>query len=176
MKQIDRDTHKVKSKNRYKTKTDKTQIVIGCSLRKSNYHINRMKHKEYGNSKRWNTYTISRSGKIYEHYDPQFYSDFLGMKDVDKKSISIVLENMGGLVKTPQGEFINWLNEKCLPEFVVEKRFMAQYYWEAITKEQYDSLHFLCGKLCDDFGIKKKIMEFHHPHKDVERFNRKIII
>ena len=69
MKRIDRQTHKVEDNNRYKSVTKKSQIIIALSLRKDDYHINRLKHKEFGNSKKWNTYSISRNGNVFEHFD-----------------------------------------------------------------------------------------------------------
>ena len=168
---INKETYKIKQENRYKTKGSKKQIVIGGSLRKNNYHINRLLHKEYGKTKKWNTYSISRNGEIFEHYDPQYYSDFLGIKDADKNSISILLENMGSLVKLPNGDYINWINELCEKEYVVEKNWMGQHYWESFTDAQYDSILQLSEKLCDDFNIPKKVIEFHHYHKDINKFN-----
>lgn len=166
---IDKETYKISSSNRYKTKTSKTQIVIGNSLRKKNYHINRLMHKEYGKTKKWNTYTITREGKIFQHYNPEYYSDFLGIKEADKKSISILLENMGALVKH-NNVYLNWLNETCEPELIIKKKFMGQYYWENITKEQYESLKFLVDFLMKEFKIENKIIDFHHHHKDVLKF------
>lgn len=166
---IDKETYKISSSNRYKTKTTKTQIVIGNSLRKKNYHINRLIHKEYGKTKKWNTYTITREGKIFQHYNPEYYSDFLGIKEADKKSISILLENMGALVKH-NNVYLNWLNETCEPELTIKKKFMGQYYWENITKEQYESLKFLVDFLMKEFKIENKIIDFHHHHKDVLKF------
>ena len=66
---IDSSTYKVKEENRYKTQTPKTQIVLATSLRKDSYHITRLLHKDFGKTKKWNTYTISRDGIIYQHYD-----------------------------------------------------------------------------------------------------------
>ena len=139
-------------------------------MRKNDYHINRLLHKDYGETKRWNTYTISRAGEIYEHYNPEYYSDFLNIKNVDKKSISIILENMGGLVNISQDKYVNWLDEVCETSKVVEKRFMGQRYWETIPSVQLQSLTMLCNHLCEKFDIEKKIILFHHYHQDVENF------
>ena len=87
---IEKELHKVSVDNRYKTKTVKTQIVLATSLRKADNHITRLKHKEYGKTKRWNTYTISRDGTVHQHFEAKLYSDFLGIKAGDKQSISIV--------------------------------------------------------------------------------------
>jgi len=108
---IDKKTHWVSIKNRYKTKPPKTQIVLGVSLRKENHHIIRLNHKEFGETKKWNTYTITRDGLVYQHYDPKYHTDFMGVKAGDKQSISIVFENMGHLFKTKEGKYLNWVDE-----------------------------------------------------------------
>ena len=122
---IDKETYKIKQENRYKTKTPKTQIVIAISLRKGSHHITRLQHKDYGKTKRWNTYTITRDGNVFQHYDDKFHTDFLGIKEGDKRSISIVLENMGALFQVGAHKRINWLNEVCEEENVIEREWLG---------------------------------------------------
>lgn len=170
MKHIDKETYKIKQENRYKSKPKKTQIIISFSLRKSNYHIVHLQHKEYGKSKKWNTYTISREGEIFEHYDPKFYTDFMGIKEVDKKSISVVLENMCSLAKDGN-TYINWLNEPCPEEKVKNKNFLGLKYWESFSEQQFESTVSLCKDLCNQFNIEKKAIDFHHYNSSVNKFN-----
>jgi len=170
MKHIDKETYKIKQINRYKNKTKKKQIIISFSLRKNNYHIIHSQNREYGKSKKWNTYTISREGNIYEHYNPEYYSDFMNIKKVDKKSISIVLENMCSVVKNNNGNYINWLNESCPKDVVIEKHFFGSKYWELIREKQYNSTIYLCNYLCEQFNIPKKIIDFHYYNENVEDF------
>lgn len=167
---IEKELHKIAPKNRYKAITKKTQIVIGLSLRKDDYHINRLKHKDYGETKKWCTYSISRFGDVVEHYAPKFYSDYLGIKEADKQSISIVLENMGALVKTVDGHYINWLNEVCPVKRVEEKTWLGQRYWEKFSEEQIESTVELCATLCEEFSIQPNVIDFHYPHKDMLNF------
>ena len=56
--EIDRTTYPATTKNYYKVDHAKTQIVIGFSLREGHNYILRMQNKEYGRSKKWNTYTV----------------------------------------------------------------------------------------------------------------------
>lgn len=167
---IDNETYCIPEVNRYKTQIAKTQIILGTSLRKDNNHIIRLQHKDYGKTKKWNTYTISRTGEIYQHYDPKFHSDFLGLKEFDKKSISVVLENMGCLFRTPTNKYINWLNEICDEQRVEEKQWLDYCFWEKITDEQLVSSVELCKYLCEEFNIPKVLIEFHHFHKDISKF------
>ena len=166
---IDKKTYKIKSHNRYTSKPSKSQIIISFGLRKNNYHTIHLQHKEYGKSKKWNTYSVSRDGEIFEHYDPKFYSDFMGIKDVDKKSISIVLDNMCSLVKNDH-TYMNWLNEVCPSDRVVERKFIGMNYWELFDDMQVESTAWLCKKLCEQFNIPKKVIEFHHHNESISNF------
>lgn len=167
---IDKETYKISGNNHYKSKTKKSQIVIGSSLRKDNYHIKRLQHKDYGKTKKWNTFTISRDGTVYQHYDDKYYSDFLGLKEGDKKSISIILENMGCLFETSSGKYMNWLNEFCDKNLVVEKEWLGYDFWEKYRDEQLESLVNLINILCDKHNIPKKFIEFHTYHKNTHKF------
>lgn len=168
---IDKQTYKVKKENYYKVKESKTQIIIANSMRKNNFHTVHMQHKEHGESKKWNTFTISREGVIYQHYDPKYYTDFLGIKKADKKSISIVLENMGGLYKNNENKYINWLNEECNEGLVVRKNFLGQMYWEEYGSDQIRNMINLCKHLTDEFDIRKKVIEIHFYYKKAIEYN-----
>ena len=170
MTHVDNVTYEVKEVNRYKTQTVKTQIVLATSLRKGSYHITRLLHKEYGKTKKWNTYTIGRDGTIYQHYDDKFHSDFLGIKEADKQSISVVLENMGHLVKN-NDIYSNWINEECEKELIAEKKWNIYQYWEMYTDVQIKSCVELCKFLCDKFKIKNNLIEFSSYHKDIHKYN-----
>lgn len=167
---IDDTTYKIKDNNHYKTQTAKTQIILGSSLRKNSHHITRLLHKEYGNTKRWNTYTVTREGIVYQHYDNKYYSDYLGIKEADKKSVSIVLENMGALYETSKDKYVNWLNEICDESNVVERKWLGFEYWEQYTDAQIESLAELCIELCTQFNIPKVCIDFNHYHKDTVKF------
>ncbi|MFW6243133.1 MAG: N-acetylmuramoyl-L-alanine amidase [bacterium] len=169
--EINKDKYKLDSNNYHKKKSDKTQIVLSFSLRKDDYHIKRLQKKEFGQTKEWNTFTISRNGDIYQHFDPKYYSNYIGDKFGNKLAITITLENMGSLVKLDNGTFINFLNEECDEENVVEKNWIGFNYWEKITNEQFNSVVELCNMLCDDFDIPKTCIEFNHYHKDIKNFN-----
>jgi len=167
---INKTKYKVKEVNRYKTKSVKTQIVLATSLRKKNHHVIRLQHKDYGNTKRWNTYTVSRSGIVYQHYDDKYHSDFLGVKEGDRKSISIVLENMGAVFETEDNRFVNWLNEICDNDVTEEYEWGGYTHWEKISVAQFKSVALLCGELCEKHNIPKKCFETHHHHKNITKF------
>jgi N-acetyl-anhydromuramyl-L-alanine amidase AmpD len=170
MMHIDSQTYEVKEINHYKTQNVKNQIVLATSLRKNSFHITRLLHKEFGKTKRWNTFTVSRDGIVYQHFNHKFHSDFLGIKEADKQSISIVLENMGSLFQTPTGKYINWLNEVCDEERVITKNWLGYSYWENFSDEQITSTANLCKQLCEEYNIPKVCIDFHYYHKDIVKF------
>ena len=170
---IDKDTYKIDTKNYYRSKFKKNQIIIAGSLRKENFHIKRLKHKRYGTTKEWCTYTISRDGTIYQHYDPKFYTDFMKNKEIDKHSISIMLENMGELVYDFAGD--KYLNaifyEECAETNVFEKNWKGYRYWEKYTEEQFYSLIDLCEYICEYIKIPLETMGFNIYHEETFKFN-----
>jgi len=167
---IDDKTYPIKEVNRYKNQTPKTQIVLASSLRKDHNHILRLQRRDYGNTKTWNTYTISREGIVYQHYDPMYHTDFLGIKDSDKQNITIVLENMGSLYKTPSGKYVNWINEICENDRVITKKWLGYTYWEKYDDIQIENAVKLCALLHERFGIPKKLIDFRQYHKDATAF------
>ena len=153
---IDRETYKISEKNYYKEEQPKSQIIISSSNRKSNNHLLRLLKKENGLTTNWNTYTITREGVIYEHYNPVYYSDFIGNQNIDIKSVSIVLENMGPLLYNDDHEsYYNDLNERFegTESDVFIKEWRGYKYYEPYTKEQYNATVFLSRLLCLELNI-----------------------
>lgn len=151
---IDKTTHKISCDNYYRSKPKKKQIILAGSLRGGSNHIKRLSKKSFGKTKKWCTFTISRDGKIYQHYNPIYYTDFMGIKEVDKHSISIVLENMGSLFYDDETEqWYNWIIETCEEELVFEKHWKGSRYWEEYSEEQFESTVKLCKYLCEEYNI-----------------------
>jgi N-acetyl-anhydromuramyl-L-alanine amidase AmpD len=168
---IDKETYKIDKKNYYSSRYKKKQIILADSLRKESYHIKRLYKKENGNTKKWCTFTVSREGQIYQHYNPIFYSDFFGDKEIDKHSISIVLENMSMVYYDVANEsYVNSLNEVCPIELVYEKPWKGCRYWEEYTNEQVDAVVELCDYLCDKYHIEKDTIGYNNYDPDSHLF------
>lgn len=159
-----------RTENYHKGKKKKQQIIIGNSLRFDDNHIYRLKNKDFGKSYKWPTFTIKRNGLIYQHFNDSYYSDFIGKKDVDSISISILLENMGWLRRV-DGVFYNWINEPIEHENEVGKKKWQGYdYWQKYPIEQIDQLKNLLLFLCDKHEIHKSVIGFHHYHKAIKNY------
>jgi len=168
---LDKTTYALESKNFHPSKTKKNQIIVGGSLRKGSNHIIHLLHKDNGNSKRWPTYTITREGVIHQHYDPMFYSDYMGVKEIDKRAISVVLENMGMLNYSTDKEcFVNWANEECAENLVADRLWKNCRYWEKYTEEQYESLSNLCNYLTKEYEVHMDALGFNVFHEESEKF------
>lgn len=166
---IDKTTFKATPENYYNPDGVKTQIVIGFSFRKDHNHILRLQNKDYGKTKTWNHFTIARDGIIYQHFNPKKHCDFIGKKEADKKTISIVLENMGFLY-SENNEYWNWLNEYCDVENVGIKKFGLFNHWEIFSQDQINSLVELCDNLCIEFNIPNNSIDFDVYNKGVVKF------
>lgn len=148
---IDKKKYKIGEDNYIKKKTKKDLIIIGDTCRSGSNHIIRMQQKDFGNSREWNTFTISRDGKIYQHYNPDYYSDYSGDVKIDKRSISILFENMNCLNAVDE-KYYNWINEECKDIHNIYKKYWKSgYYWEKYTEEQYNSLAGLLIELFDKY-------------------------
>lgn len=164
--EVDRKTHAVRAENYHMNKTKKSQIILAGSNRKGSNNILRLRKKDFGLTKRWPTFTIRRDGKIFQHYDPQYYSDFMDIKEIDKKSISVVLENMGMVYfDFEKGKYINWINEVCEEDNLFEKVWKSGRYWEKYTDKQMVACVNLCAYLCRTYGIKQDCMG-HYVFQD----------
>jgi hypothetical protein len=168
--EIDINSYAIPDENYNKVKIAKTQILIASSLRLGSNHLIRLKHKDFGKTKSWPTYTITREGIVYEHYKPINHSEFLGIKEADIKTISIVLENMGSLMVTHDDLYVNWVNEVCDEINVEKKKHIGIDYWEKYSEEQLKSLVELCVKLCDDFNIPRECIDFNHYNRDIIKY------
>lgn len=168
---IDKKTYKVEDYNYYHTKHKKRQIIIAGSLRKEHNHLIHLNNKKGGKSKQWNTFTITREGIIYQHFDPQSYSDFMGIKEIDKHSISIVLENMGMVFYDfESSNYLNWIHEGCDEDNVFEQNWKNSRYWEIYSDKQFTSTVELCKSLCKKHRVPLDSLGFNAYHEGTARF------
>ena len=169
---IDKKTYKVGEDDYYHTKHKKKQIILAGSLRAGHNGLIHLQNKKLGKNKQWNTFTIARDGTVYQHFDPKCYSDFMGDKEIDKHSISIVLENMGMVFYDfNTSKFLNWIHEECPDDLIYEKNWKNCRYWEKYSEEQFKSTIELCYQLCEKHKINLDSLGFNSYYEDTEKFN-----
>jgi len=105
------------------------------------------------------------------HYDPKHHSEFIGVDEIDRHIIPVVLENEGWLVKdSTSGEYLNWIGDIYNEEDgIVETRWRNHEYWSPYTDEQLESLVKLCKYLCERFDIPLEALA-HNTQADVEYY------
>jgi len=153
--EIDKITYKLTTPNYYEKEFDKHQIVLGNSFNEKLNHFSGWEYRLGGNYTKTSTYTIDRKGKIYQHFNPTYYSDFIGEKRVDKKIISITLENQGWLLKDLlKDRYIDWVGNIYKRKVkVIEKRWRGFLYWDPYTPSQIKSTSELINYLCKEYDI-----------------------
>ena len=156
---IDTETYALSENNYIKMETIKKQIVLGHTSAKHNHTMNKWYRRLNNTYTKTAAFSIDKKGVIYQHFDPIYCSNILDTIELNKKSITILLENDGWLAKDlEKNEYINWVgNIYNNPDDVVEKKWRRRLYWSPYTQEQFESAFFLVNKLCDDFYIPKLV-------------------
>jgi hypothetical protein len=170
---IDFNTYQLTENNYHTEIYDKKQIVIGNTNRRDMLHYASWIYRLNGKNKKTAAFTVTKEGVIYQHYDPKYYSDFLGQES-DKITISIVLENLGWFRKdSVNNKYIDWLGNyhKKLDEEVLMKRWRNHLYWDIYTNEQLISLKKLVIQLCDTYNINKRSIGCNVFNQDTDLFN-----
>jgi N-acetyl-anhydromuramyl-L-alanine amidase AmpD len=169
---IDTDTYKLTESNYHKEGFDKTQIVVGHTYQNGMLHYANWIYRLNGKNKKTANFTITKEGKIYQHYDPKYYSSFVNNQQ-DKASISIVLENLGWLKKDVMiNRYIDWLgnNHKKLDSDVLMKRWRNHSYWDRYSEPQIESLKELVSLLCESYNIPKKFIGHNVFDENIDLF------
>lgn len=154
--------YSLSDKNYIKEETIKKQIVIGHTFSSEMKHFHGWNLRLNGSYNKTSAFTISSNGHIYQHFDPIYTSNILETNELNNKSIVILIENDGWLIKDDKkNRFINWVGDIYnKPESVVEKRWRGNNYWAPYSEKQLTSAIELCDMLCKEFYIEK----FAIPH------------
>jgi hypothetical protein len=170
---IDFKTYQLTENNYHTEVYDKKQILIGNTNRRGMLHYASWIYRLNGKNKKTAAFTVTKEGVIYQHYDPKYYSNFLGQES-DKITIPIVLENLGWFRKDSiNNKYVDWLGNYHVKqvEEVLMKRWRNHLYWDIYTEEQLTSLKELIIQLCDTYNIDKKSIGCNVFNEDVDLFN-----
>tara|TARA_Y100001937_G_scaffold128242_1_gene203513 strand:+ start:1114 stop:1734 length:621 start_codon:yes stop_codon:yes gene_type:complete len=165
---IDSVTYKLSENNYTNQGTKKDKIVIGITNTTKMAHYKGWTKRFNGKYKKTAMFTIGIDGRIYEHFSPNFFSNYMGSSKLTESTITILLENEGWLNKdlTSKNKYINYVghiyNRK---ETVIEKNWRGQKYWAPFTEEQISSAIKLTSELCDKFNIPVKVIS-HNTNID----------
>lgn len=162
--------YKLPSSNYLKIENTKTQIVIGHTNNNGMKHYNGWLHRHNGKYQKTAAFTIDVSGSIYKHFEPKFQSKYFDDKEIEEKSIVILLDNDGWLLKDKvKNQYITWVGHIYKePIKIIEKKWRGYNYWTPYTEEQMESAKDLVKFLCNEFNIP--MISIIHNTK-VENFN-----
>ena len=170
---IDSLTYQLKENNFFTTKHSKELIVIGNSFSEKLNHFTGWLNRFDGDYKKTANYTVTRKGDIFEHFNPEFYSNFINNEKNNKKIISIVIENKGWLKKDLKtGKYIDWLGNKYKRRVsVLEKRWRGEQYWDPYTQKQLSSTVKLVKYLCEKYNIECRCVGHNTFISNLDEFN-----
>ena len=118
----------------------KSQIILGNTFNHDMRHYNGWLTRYGGDYKKTAAFTVNSVGVIYQHFDPKFKSNYFKNDKQNDKSIVILLENDGWLLKDyEKNRFITWIGDIYKgPSEVIIKRWRGFNYWSPYTDEQVE--------------------------------------
>lgn len=154
------ETYLLTENNYHKFETPKSQIILANTNSYDMLHVNGWFKRHHGRYKKTAHFTIAKNGKIYKHFDPKYYSDYIENDKIKQKSIIVLFENIGWVVKDEEkNRYITWINDIYnKPSEIVEKRWRNYSYWVKYNNKQFNSAVDLVNMLCDDFNITKTVI------------------
>ena len=150
---------------------EKKQIIIGNTFNSGMNHFIGWQNRLNGTYKKVSNFTIETDGKIYQHFDPKYYSEFLPNSTLNKFIISIVLVNQGWLeYDIKEKKYINSLGNYYNGSGMVEKRWRNHTFWDNYTEEQIDSLVDLSKYLLEKYKITNNILGHNTYVREISNF------
>lgn len=159
--------YKLKTSNYIRVISDKRQIVLGNTY---GYGLNHVLHTINRNAGTYNKcphFTILKNGKVYQHFETKFYSNYLD-NEYSKDIISVALENIGEIFED-NGNFYDIYNNKY-DEVPYEKKWKNCNHWDKYTEEQFTSCINLCNFLLKETDIDKNVVPTNVQKNDISNF------
>jgi hypothetical protein len=161
-------------KNYIPIESKKSLIVIGNTLNCEMKHVIGWLHRLNGEYKKTAAFTISSDGIVYKHFEPKYFSRFFkNNNELNNRSIVILLENLGPLIKdVDKNVFLTWTDD-IYNEIndVFDKKWRGYNFWTPYTDKQIASLIELVQVLCDRFDIPLKAIGHNTKVTNISDFN-----
>lgn len=142
----------------FKTRQNKKQIVLLNTGYPIDDFITKLKLRFNKKYNKIPAYTISRSGILYQHYNPKNYSPLFDKDDINKAVIPIAIENVGWLEYHKKTDaYLDWRGIKCNGA-VIETNWRGKKLWADYTDEQVIVLSELINYLCIEYSIEKNFI------------------
>lgn len=169
---IDNNTYPANNNSYIAAKKTKQHIVITNSNRKDSNYIKHLINRTNYSVTDMPCFTISREGKVYQHFDSRYYSNYIDIDSIDKKAIVIMLENAGKVrYDSRKKMFYTDLNENIASErIILMKQSSVISYYETYPDVQLESLAKLCDLLCSKHMIEDNIIQFDIYNETIAEF------
>ena len=89
---IDDTTYSLSENNYIPEGTSKDKIVIGITNTLNMTHYKGWTKRFNGNYKNTAMFTVKLDGKIYQHFSPNYFSNYMGENNLTEKTITILLD------------------------------------------------------------------------------------
>lgn len=123
-----------------KLKTVKKRIVLCDTLCTVQQQRLKFDNRHMGKYRKIPAYTVCLDGSVIQHFDTDYYSDYLDVEVLDMENIYIELENVGWLEEDKgTGYFYSW-DERQYFGRVQERLWRSKQYWATYTRKQMISL------------------------------------
>lgn len=151
--------------------SNKKQIILSNTNRGAGSYLASLNLRYNGKYDKIPHYLITKNGDCYQTMDDVNYSKYFGNELIDKKSIHIVLENMGWVEYDLSLDcFKNWMGKKIeVTPYIMKWRDYD--YWDIYTDSQMEKLYKLSNQLCEKMGIPKIFIGHNTKENGVEKFN-----
>jgi N-acetyl-anhydromuramyl-L-alanine amidase AmpD len=148
----------------------KYQIILSHSSRDINNYLCSLKYRYNGAYNRIPNYVVTKNGEIIQLLKNEEHSQFHSKININRNSITIVLENLGWLQKEPLKDYyVNWIGD-IYKGTVFEKKWRDYYFWDPYTEVQIDSTVLLVKHLIKEMKIKNNIIGHNTKINGVEKY------
>lgn len=148
----------------------KKQIILTETKRDYRNYINSLIYRYNKKNPYLPNYVVTKSGEIYKIMEPENYSLYMGVENVDKDSIIIAIENLGWLKKNPiESSYVNWIGD-IYKKDAFEKKWRDHLFWDPYNEEQIIETSKLIIELCNKFDIPKKCIGDNVRHEGIENY------
>lgn len=146
--------HTIDYNNIILSKHKKKQIILAHTSSTIDDYLVKVKTRFNGKYNKIPAYVIGLDGVIYELFSPQYQSTFMEDESVDKMSISVVLENVGWLIKGEGSLLYDWKGQIYTGNYC-NVDWRQKKIWALYGDEQMVSLIQLISNLSEKFNISK---------------------
>lgn len=134
---------------------EKKQVILCHTTREVGEYLTSLKFRHSGKYTKIPHFVVSKNGEVIQLINEKHQSNFLGVENIDNKSVIVCLENLGWLEKKPLTDvYINWIGSIYKGK-VFEKKWRDYFFWEPYSEEQILNTSNLCSELCEQLKIPK---------------------